>query len=94
MQIIKSRQSDHSVSVFVPQLIKLFSENLLIQIDSPDSDLLEGGILDSMKLVELMLSLEQAFGITVSMEDLDIENFRSISRIAGLVERAQSPVNA
>jgi D-alanine--poly(phosphoribitol) ligase subunit 2 len=81
-----------SVSVSIPQLMKIFSENLLIRVPSPDTDLLEGGTFDSMKLVELLLHLEQEFGISVPIESLDIESFRSVSTIAALLEASQTPV--
>jgi D-alanine--poly(phosphoribitol) ligase subunit 2 len=82
------------MSVSIPRLTKIFSENLMLHVESPDTDLLERGILDSMKIVELLLNLEQEFGIQVPMDDLDLEDFRSVSHIAGLVERSQGAVSA
>ena len=72
------------------RLKKIFSEKLLVEVESPDTDLLESGILDSMAFVELLLNLENEFGFQVAIESLDIENFRSISRIAELVEGART----
>jgi acyl carrier protein len=41
--------------------------------------------------VEFLAHLEQEFGIQVSLEDLEIEQFRSIARIARFVAaKAQS----
>jgi acyl carrier protein len=48
-------------------------------------DLLETGILDSMALVELLTSLEEKFGVSVNVLDLDLENFRSIQAIERFV---------
>ena len=68
------------------RLTKIFAEKLLVEVESPETDLLDAGILDSMSFVELLLNLELEFGFRVEMESLDMENFRSIARIAELVE--------
>jgi D-alanine--poly(phosphoribitol) ligase subunit 2 len=72
------------------RLKKIFSEKLLVEVESSDTDLLESGILDSMSFVELLLNLENEFGFQVAIESLDIENFRSLSRIAELMEGART----
>jgi acyl carrier protein len=68
------------------EIQNLFSERLLIQVPSPDTDLLASGLLDSVNLVELLLHLEEQFGFTVPFEQLEIENFRSVNTITELVE--------
>jgi len=64
----------------------IFVEKLQIAVHSAETDLLQTGILDSLKLVDLILNLEQEFGIHISLDSLDVESFRSISRIANLIE--------
>jgi methoxymalonate biosynthesis acyl carrier protein len=66
-------------------LIGLFSEKLHIEVPSLDTDLMETGALDSLTLVELLLCLEQGLGIKIALEDLDLDNFRSIARIAEFI---------
>ena len=51
-----------------------------------DTDLLEYG-LDSMTCVEMVVNLEEEFGITVDEEDLLVENMSTITRIKDLVEK-------
>ncbi|MGH7568146.1 MAG: phosphopantetheine-binding protein [Gemmatimonadales bacterium] len=68
----------------------IFSEKLSIKVDTPSVDLLETGLVDSVSLVELLLVLEQRFGVSLPLEDLEIEDFRSIGRIAELVARTRS----
>jgi methoxymalonate biosynthesis acyl carrier protein len=75
---------------YTSRLKKIFSEKLLVEVESPDTDLLESGILDSMAFVELLLNLENEFGFQVAIESLDIEDFRSLSRIAELMEGART----
>jgi acyl carrier protein len=40
-----------------------------------------------MFALQLVMFVEKQFGITVDSEDLELDNFRSLSAIAGLVER-------
>ena len=70
----------------VARITSLFSEKLLVEVESADTDLLDSGILDSMRFVELLLNLEHEFGFRVIIESLEMEDFRSLSRIAELVE--------
>jgi D-alanine--poly(phosphoribitol) ligase subunit 2 len=56
-----------------------------VEVTSEDTDLFESGILDSQRFVELLLHIEQQFGTHTTIEDFEIENFRSVSRIAALI---------
>lgn len=62
-------------------------DHLSVMVQSPDQDLLETGLVDSIGLVELILQLEDRFGLSLPMEDLEIDDFRSINRIADLITR-------
>ncbi len=53
-----------------------------------NSDLLELG-LDSMTCVEVVVNLEDEFGITVEEEDLLVENMSTITRLEELVKKYQ-----
>jgi acyl carrier protein len=44
-----------------------------------DDNLFESGIVNSLFAVQLMTYIEKTFGIEVTMDDLDIENFKSIN---------------
>ena len=43
-----------------------------------------------LTLVELMASLEEKFGISISFDDIELDNFRSVERIADFVVAQQS----
>lgn len=62
-------------------LLKIFADKLHVDVPSPDVDLVEIGILDSLGFVTLLMNLEEAFGVAVPIEDLDVERFRSVERI-------------
>lgn len=67
------------------EIANLLGEKLALEVPSVDSDLIETGILDSMKFVELLTALEQHFGTTISLDALELDSFRSIARIAEFV---------
>ena len=61
-------------------------ENVAGSSDVPDDyPLIEKGVLTSLQTVELVMFIEERFGVTVEDEELDEENFESINSIAGLV---------
>ena len=67
------------------KLADIFLKHLNIEVPAGDTDLLATGIMDSLALVELLLRLEQTFGAGVSIDDLELDNFRSLDSIAGFV---------
>lgn len=67
------------------RVLALFRTALHIEVPAVDTDLFETGALDSLAFVELLLQLEQTFGVTVSVDELEADNFRSIARIGEFV---------
>ena len=65
---------------------KLIAEKLLVEVHSPEDDLRATGVLDSLTLIELLLNLEHHFGMRIPLDELQIEDVRSIRSIARLVE--------
>jgi acyl carrier protein len=52
-----------------------------------DDDLFESGIVNSLFAVQLMTFIEKTFAIEVGMDDLDIENFKSLNAATAFVVR-------
>lgn len=52
---------------------------------SDDYNLIENGVLTSLQTVELVMFMEQRFGIIVRDEELSEENFATVRDIADLV---------
>jgi acyl carrier protein len=50
-----------------------------------DEPLIEHGVLTSLQTVELVMFLEERFGIVIEDEEFDEENFGSIEAISELV---------
>ncbi|HEV2750409.1 MAG TPA: acyl carrier protein [Gemmatimonadales bacterium] len=78
------------------QLLRLFAERLNVEVPSVETDLIETSLVDSLAFVELLAQVEAAFGIHVALDDLDIDRFRTISRIAHFIatKTARSPLAA
>lgn len=52
-----------------------------------DDNLFETGIVNSLFAVQLMTFVEKTFAIEVEMDDLDIENFKSLNATVAFVAR-------
>jgi D-alanine--poly(phosphoribitol) ligase subunit 2 len=77
----------HHDSGLVGGIQAALRDRLSVVVESPDFDLLESGLVDSIGIVELILELEDRFGVSLPMDSLEIDDFRSINRIAGLIAR-------
>jgi acyl carrier protein len=69
----------------IKRLEALFVKSFHIEVPSPDADLLDLGILNSLQFVELLFELEEHFGLRIRIEDIDLDDLRTLSRIARLV---------
>lgn len=63
---------------------KIFREGLELDVDV-DTDVIEDGLLDSLAFVQLLLALEEEFGVKVDLADLELDDFSTVTRIARLV---------
>ena len=67
------------------------AENILFSNNgyrySDDASFLEEGIVDSMGIMELVVFVEETFGITVDDEDLTPDNFDSVANLAAYIRR-------
>ena len=76
-----------SATVSHDQISRLMLERVHIEVPTADTDLMELGLLDSLTLVELMSSLEEEFGIHISFDEIELDNFRSVARMAEFVNQ-------
>jgi methoxymalonate biosynthesis acyl carrier protein len=54
---------------------------------APDEDLFASGAVSSLFAMELVLFLERTFGVSVSGENLTLDNFRTVHAMAALIRR-------
>ncbi|MDT0467507.1 acyl carrier protein [Streptomyces gibsoniae] len=57
-----------------------------------DEDIFERGLVRSMFVMQLVLFVEQEFGVSITGEDLQFDNFRTVDRIDELVSRKLATV--
>src|SRR5438309_1299440 len=67
------------------ELLNLFRTEFQVEVPSLDFDLFETGILDSLKVAELLMYLETKFDVRINPDHLELDNFRSIARISNFV---------
>lgn len=55
-------------------------------VEDLDRDLLESGILDSFDIVNLVIALEEALGVSIDVEMVSPENFQTAESIIRMIE--------
>lgn len=65
----------------------LVEERLNVVVDDPSTDLFATGQLDSLGLVTLLQSLESEFGVGISADDFEVDDFRSVDAITAFLDR-------
>lgn len=76
------------------RLFRLFEDKLNLAVPEAETDLFETGALDSLMFVDLLFHMEMEFNVKVSLDDLEIENFQSIGRIAEFIAGHGDPRSA
>lgn len=58
-----------------------------LNLEPPDdqTDLIESGVIDSLALVELLFALEEEFSVSLPLDTLDVESFRSVRTIGEFI---------
>lgn len=69
----------------IRNLSAIFSDELHIEVPSPDTDLFDSGLLDSLQLVQLLLHVEQRLGVRIPLEEVELDDLRSVGRLARVV---------
>lgn len=82
-------QADKTATV-MEVIADLFHQHLNVDVTSVDTDLIEEGLLDSLMLVELLMHLEQNYKISITIEDLEFDNFRTIRSIESFISARRS----
>ena len=64
---------------------EILIERMSLAVDTDEADLIADGTLDSLGFVDLVFNLETEFGVVVSLEHLDMNNFKSVNHITEYV---------
>lgn len=68
----------------IKEFLSRFFKNHDLQ---PEEDIFALGFVNSLLAMQLVAFVEKEFGVRVEDEDLDLDNFRSINAISGLVAK-------
>lgn len=68
----------------IDEIFKQFRQGANIR---ESSDLVTDYSLDSFDIANLVAEIEEKYSITIAMEDIDMENFRTIETIEKMIER-------
>lgn len=69
---------------------RIFREELHVDVPAVDTDLLAAGTMDSLTFVQLLVRIEEEFGRRIPVEELQLDDLRSIARIASLLQGGPS----
>lgn len=72
---------------------ELVRDTLGVHEPAPTTDLIDAGLIDSLGLVSLITELEAEYAIRFPLERFDVEDFRTLERMAAVVNatRVASP---
>ena len=76
-----------TVSIIHDYLVNECNDGIEISDDDP---IIESGILDSLRVLNLISFLEETFRIEIDLIDIDATQFQSINSIVSLVQSKQS----
>jgi acyl carrier protein len=75
------------------QIKQFIQKNLYFAEDNSlddDASFLETGVVDSTGVMELVAFVQTEFGITVEPQEIVVENFDSVNKLARFVQRKRS----
>jgi acyl carrier protein len=77
---------------FLPRLEAYIAGEILRQAQrriSPDTPLISSGLVDSFRLVDLALFVEDAFGVHLDDTELNSQTFDTLQQLVALIEARQ-----
>jgi acyl carrier protein len=66
-------------------IMAFLRERFGLEPTAAEANLIEEGILDSMMFVDLVVFIEERYGVVAELDDLEIDNFATVARIARFV---------
>jgi methoxymalonate biosynthesis acyl carrier protein len=75
------------IKIKIEQFLAKFFQNYDLQ---EDEDIFALGFVNSLFAMQLVAFVEKEFEISIENEDLDLDNFRTINALSGLIERKKT----
>ena len=79
------------LELLATELVDLLHDQLHVVVDGLEVDLFATGALDSLAFVDLLFQLEQRYGVTVEIDDIEPERFATVRAIAAFVAEHRAP---
>ncbi|MCB8936787.1 MAG: acyl carrier protein [Ardenticatenaceae bacterium] len=80
------------------QIREFIAENFLFNPDgfdlSDDASFLDEGVVDSTGTLEVVMFVEETFGVTVGDNEIEPENFDSVNKLAAYIARKSAEIAA
>ena len=78
------------------QIREFIAENFLFNPDgfdlSDDASFLDEGVVDSTGTLEVVMFVEETFGVTVGDNEIEPENFDSVNKLAAYIARKSAEI--
>lgn len=87
----------HDIPTIEQQLRDYIAAKILLANRFPyrdDTSFLESGIIDSLKLLDILLHIEKSYHISVADDEMVPDNFDSVSKIANFIRHKMGPTAA
>jgi acyl carrier protein len=81
-----------AVDDLAEQIRMYFGSMTGIELRAED-DIFELGLVNSLRALEIVAHVEHTYALTVDVEDLDLDNFRTAARLAGFVAKKRETAN-
>jgi acyl carrier protein len=80
-----------TVETYRDRVSRLIQSVLHGEVPADDTDLIDAGLIDSLALVTIIAEIESTFRIELPLDDLDVDQFRSVQRIAEYLAHIAPP---
>jgi acyl carrier protein len=80
-------QPSERIREFVKKNLSVYDDDVML---GDDDNIFELGFVDSPFAIQLVCFIEEEFKIKIGDDDLDIDNFTSVNRIAEFVSRKKA----
>lgn len=75
------------------RVLAILTDVLFVEVSGPQMDLVDEGLIDSLGFTTLLAELEERFGLTIELTDLDVDRFRTPERIDAFVNQKLAGTN-
>lgn len=69
---------------------EIFLKELQVEVPGREADIIDTGLVNSLAFVRLLSSLEQEFQLQIELDELDLDDFRTVSSIVDFLERKRT----